>query len=209
MLSRERIVQAAAEIVDEHGLDALTMRAVATRLGSGAMSLYRHVSGHEELLDLVLASMTADVTLPPPTGEWRTDLRAVARTLRAALLRRPQLTVLLTSRSGRGAGDLPFLDHVLGILRTAGLSPREAVLANHALGNLVAGAALWQAVGLGGTVGDDRADRLAEVQQRMDDASATLPNLAWAGAELLDADLDERFEAALDLIIAGLDAWLA
>jgi hypothetical protein len=42
----------------------------------------------------------------------------------------------------------------------------------------------------------------------MGDASATLPNLAWAGAELLGADLDERFEAALDLIIAGLEAWL-
>lgn len=185
------------------------MRAVATRLGAGAMSLYRHVSGHEELLDLVLASMTADVTLPPSSGEWRADLRAVARTMRAALLRRPQLTVLLTSRSGRGAGDLPYLDQVLGILRTAGLSPRDAVLANHALGNLVAGAALWQAVGLGGAVGDDRAGRLAEVQQRVDEASATLPNLAWAGAELLDADLDERFEAALDLIIAGLETWRA
>jgi AcrR family transcriptional regulator len=58
-------------IVDELGPDSLTMRAVAARLGAGAMSLYRHVSGREELLDLVLAAMVADVAGTPATGEWR------------------------------------------------------------------------------------------------------------------------------------------
>ena len=54
VLSRDRIVTAAVEIVDAEGPDALTMRAVARRLGAGTMSLYRHVSGREELLDLAL-----------------------------------------------------------------------------------------------------------------------------------------------------------
>lgn len=204
VLSRERIVQAAAAIVDERGPDALTMRAVATSLGSGVMSLYRHVSGHEELLDLVLADMTADVALPTVTGDWQADLRAACRTMRAALVRRPQLTVLLTSRSGRGAGELPLVDHVLGILRSAGLSPRQAVLANHALGNLVAGAALWEAAGLGGAVGDDRARRRAVAQQAVDEVRDELPNIAWARADLVAIDLEDRFDAALDLLIAGV-----
>lgn len=208
VLTRDRIVSAAAELIDEQGLEALTMRAVAARLGSGVMSLYRHVSGHEELLDLVLAAMTAEVALPPATGDWRSDLRAAATTMRGALLRRPQLTVLLTSRSGRGGADLPFLDQVLGVLRDAGLPPRRAVLANHALGNLVAGAALWQAVGMGGTSGQARAEQRAAAQDAMDAAGEGFANVSWAGTELLGPDLDERFEAALDLLIAGIDAWL-
>ncbi len=207
-LSRERIVRAAAEIVDEQGVDALSMRAVATRLGSGVMSLYRHVTGHEELLDLVLAAMTAEIELPEPTGQWREDLRAAARAMRAALLRRPRLTLLLTARAGRGAGELVLVDRVLGVLRTAGLSPREAVLVNHALGNLVAGAALWEATGLGGAAGADRTDRLAEVHRVVEAAGEDLPHLAWARGELLSPDLDERFEAALDLVVAGAESWI-
>ena len=209
VLSRERIVVAATEIVDEHGVDALTMRAVAARLDSGVMSLYRHVSGAEELLDLVLAGMTADVVVPPTTGDWRADLRVTARTMYEALVRRPQLTVLLTSRSGRGAGELPLLDHALGILREAGLSPRQAVLANHALGNLVAGAALWTAMGLGASTGADRANRRAGARRAAETAAAELANLRWAGEELFAGGPDDRFEAALDLVLAGLETWRA
>ena len=165
VLSRERIVREAVALVDERGPDALTMRAVATRLGAGAMSLYRHVSSREELLDLVLAAMAAEVAPTPPTGDWRTDLAVLAREVRAGLLRRPHLTVLLTSRSGRGAAELPLLEHTIGILRAAGLPARDAVLANHAFGNLIAGAALWEAVGLAGTTGPERAERREDAQR--------------------------------------------
>jgi AcrR family transcriptional regulator len=72
-LTRDRIVEAAIALVDEGGPDALTMRAVAERLDAGAMSLYRHVSGREKLLDLVLAAMAAEIAETPLTGDWRTD----------------------------------------------------------------------------------------------------------------------------------------
>src|SRR5512140_3471580 len=84
-LTRDRIVEAAIALVDEAGPDALTMRAVAQRLGAGAMSLYRHVSGRDELLDLVLQAMEAEIRLTPLTGDWRTDLSAIARDVRASL----------------------------------------------------------------------------------------------------------------------------
>jgi AcrR family transcriptional regulator len=115
-LTREAIVEAAVAVLDERGLDELTMRAVAARLGSGAMSLYRHVSGREELLDLVVARLTEEVPIRASSGAWRTDLATLARDVRAVLLRRPNLTVLLTSRAGSGGG-LATLEHALGILR--------------------------------------------------------------------------------------------
>ncbi|HMO10943.1 MAG TPA: TetR/AcrR family transcriptional regulator [Actinotalea sp.] len=207
VLSRDQIVSAATALVDEQGVEALTMRAVAARLGSGVMSLYRHAPGREELLDLVLAEMTAALPVPGRTGDWRADLHAVAATTYAALVRRPQLTVLLTARSGRGAGELPLLDHVLGVLRAAGLTARQAVLVNQALGNLVAGAALWAAVGLGGTSGTERGERLAEAR-RVAEAAPELENLTWAASELVGGDLDERFGAAVELLLAGVEAWL-
>ncbi len=63
-------MDAAVAILDETGLDGLTMRAVADRLDAGAMSLYRHVASRDELLDLVVARLTAGVTTTcaPATG---------------------------------------------------------------------------------------------------------------------------------------------
>jgi TetR/AcrR family transcriptional regulator, tetracycline repressor protein len=207
VLTRERIVAAAVALVDEAGPDALTMRAVAQRLGAGAMSLYRHVSGREALLDLVIDAMAADVPATPLSGDWRRDLEAVARDVRAGLLRRPHLTVLLTSRAGRGGAELPLLDRTLGVLRAAGFGPREAVLANHALGNYVAGAALWEAIGLAGTSGQERAIRrraAADVIARL--PPDRFPNVAWVGEALVAGDVDERFAFGLARLLDGFEA---
>lgn len=206
-LSREAVVEAAVDVLDEDGLDGLTMRAVAKRLDAGAMSLYRHVSGREELLDLVVARLTADMPDLTPTGDWRTDLSDLARDVRAMLLRRPNLTVLMTARAGAGAGALAPLDRALGILRGAGFEPRDAALANHALGNYVAGAALWEAAGLGGTTGDRRRTE-AEAAGREIGALAdgTWPNVAWAAAALFDGTAQDRFEFGLEVLLDGLAA---
>jgi AcrR family transcriptional regulator len=203
-LSRDAIVTVGVELVEEGGLDALTMRAVGRRLGAGAMSLYRHVSGHEELLDLVLARLMAEIPDTPRSGDWREDAAALARDVRSALLRRPQLTVLLTSRAGAGGG-LATLERAMAIFRSAGLAPKEAAFANHALGNYIAGAALWEAVGLAGTTGEERKARA--------DAAALVfasvppdeyPAVAWVAPVLYAGTADDRFEHGLTLLLDGL-----
>jgi AcrR family transcriptional regulator len=210
VLTRERVVAAGVELVDEGGPEALTMRAVAQRLGSGVMSLYRHVAGREELLDLVLAAMAADVPRTPPIGEWRADLAAAARDVRAGLLHRPHLTVLLTSRSGRGGAEVSMLERTLGILRSAGFSPEEAVLVNHALGNYVAGAALWEAVGMAGTAGPERRSRLEAAADTMAALPPErFPSLAWVGRSIIKGTLEERFEFGLRALIDGFEIALS
>ncbi len=203
-LSRDAIVAAAVAVLDERGLDGLTMRAVADRLGAGAMSLYRHVAGREELLDLVAARLAADIPATPITGAWEADLAALARGMRTALLRRPNLTVLLTSRAGSGAGGLDVLDRALGILRAAGFSPLEAAFANHALGNYVAGAALWEAVGLGGATGEERRRRADEAARGLASLPAdAAPHVSWASVALFEGTADDRFEFGLASLLAG------
>jgi AcrR family transcriptional regulator len=205
VLTREAIVAAGVELVDAAGPDALTMRAVARRLGSGVMSLYRHVADRDALLDLVLEAMAGEIPATPLTGDWRTDAAALARDVRSVLLRRPQLTVLLTSRADRGVGGFAALDRALAIFRSAGLSQRDAVEANHALGNLVAGAALWDAVGMGGLSGEARhARREAAAAAVGALASDDFPNMAWAGDALFAGSTDDRFEAGLAMLLDGI-----
>ena len=204
-LTREAIVDAAAEILDERGVDGLTMRAVAERLGAGAMSLYRHVSGREELLDLVIVRLTSELPDRPASGDWRADLADLARDMRAALLLRPNLTVLMTSRAGAAGGGLATLDRALGILRRGGLSPADAAFANHALGNYVAGAALWEAVGLGGATGDARAERARAAADAVAHVPADVyPDVAWAAGSLFAGTADDRFEFGLAALLDGI-----
>lgn len=182
------IVQAAAAIVDDLGPDAVTMRAVAGRLGSGVMSLYRHVADRDELLDLVLAQLVAEIALPQPTGRWRDDLAGIARAVRGALVAQPGMTVLLTGRGGRGVAGPGLTEAALTVLRGAGLGPREAVLAGNALGNLVAGAALQ------------------EVAEGTEDDRTALSEIAWAGPALTATSADERFEFGLRIVLDGIAA---
>jgi AcrR family transcriptional regulator len=210
-LTRERIVAAAVAILDAEGLSALTMRRVARELDAGAMSLYRHVAGREELLDLVLESLATDVPITPRTGAWREDVAALARDVRAALLRRRDLTLLLTARLGQGPAGAATLERALAIFRDGGFGVRDAVRANHALGMYVAGACTWEAVGLGGSA--DLASR-AERASAAGAALATLepdafPRLAEAATELFAGTVEERFEYGLAMLLDGFAARLA
>jgi AcrR family transcriptional regulator len=209
-LTRDRIVAAAAELLDEAGPDALTMRAVAQRLHAGVMSLYRHVSGREELLDLVLGAMTAEVPRSPLTGDWRADLATIGRDMRAALLRRPNLTLLLASRAGRGGSDLPLLDRTLGVMRAAGFGRRGAVQAAQALADYVVGAALREAASPGSSTGGERAtNRPSIAEAAAQQTPERFANLAWAESRLGTGTADERFELGLELLLDGCAVYLA
>ncbi len=205
-LDRNRIVEAAVAVVDEDGMDALTMRAVARHLGAGTMSLYRHVSGREELLELVLGAMSAEIAPPAPTGAWREDLIAIATAMRTGLLKRPQLTVHLAARAGGGNAALPLLDHTLSVLRSAGFGRRGAVLAYQALVNLVAGAVVREAGSVSSPGGDDRQTADGMVASLPSDV---FPGIAWAGPKIAAGGADDRFAFGLACLLDGLEAYLA
>lgn len=210
-LTRERIVEAALAVLDAEGFAALTMRRVARELGAGTMSLYRHVASREELLDLVLDELAFEVPAAPPGGAWQAAVRELARGARAALLRRRDLTLLLTARLGQGPAALGSLDQALGIFLRAGFPPRDAVRANHALGAYVAGSCAWGAVGLGGA-GDpaERTRRAAEAGAALAAVPAdAFPNVAATADELFAGTAAERFEYGLEILVAGLEARLA
>src|SRR5215475_10267794 len=79
-LSRDLIVETAIRLLDADGLDGVSMRRVADELGTGPASLYAHVANKEELLDLVLDRVLAEVELPEPDpARWQEQLREIGR----------------------------------------------------------------------------------------------------------------------------------
>src|SRR5947207_14126671 len=89
-LSRERICREALALVDDEGLEALSMRRLGARLGVEAMSLYRHVRNKADLLDALHVAVLADIAPEPSDphsdeADWRLMLGGMARALRAAL----------------------------------------------------------------------------------------------------------------------------
>src|SRR3984957_7414530 len=114
--SREDVVGAAVAIADGDGLDAVTFRAVAARLGTGVMSLYNYVPDKQALVYEMTELVGAELDLPWPTGDWRADLHEMARRQREVVHRHPWLIDAVTHLQPIGPSGLALLEFGLGAL---------------------------------------------------------------------------------------------
>ena len=127
-ISREAIVTAAIQLLDANGLAALSMRRLAEELGTGAASLYWHVSNKDGLLDLVMDEVIGEGKIPDPDPEhWREQIKQIARDQRAASLRHPWLVRISIGRIPMGPNALRYTERILAILRAAGVPPQLTV----------------------------------------------------------------------------------
>lgn len=125
-LSRERIVHAAIELVDVDGLDALSMRTLAGRLGASVMALYNHVANKEALLEAIVDSVSAEMACPEAGTSWDRALRHRATSLRSTTLAHPWSARLVESTPQLGPSRLRALDTTLGSLVRGGFSIEDA-----------------------------------------------------------------------------------
>lgn len=144
VLTRERVVRAAVAVADDEGIGALTVRAVAARLGAAPMSLYHHVAGKEALLDAIVDAAFAETVLPEPGAPWRPQLEARCASLRSVLLRHPWAPGLLDSRRHPGPATLRHHDAVVGVLLEDGFAPVAAAHAYALVDAYVLGFALQE-----------------------------------------------------------------
>lgn len=123
-VSVAQVVDAALGLADDEGLAAVTMRAVAERVGVSAMSVYTYVPGKPELLDLMVDASCARMARTPWAGEpWRDRLLAVAKSNRSLLTAHPWLTeVAALSRPPLGPGVMAKYEHELAAFDGTGLS---------------------------------------------------------------------------------------
>ncbi|SDH04107.1 transcriptional regulator, TetR family [Lentzea fradiae] len=125
-LSQARVVEAAIKVADAEGVDALTMRRVAETLGNTAMSLYRHVPGKSELLDLMVDAVWGE-TEHTPRGPWREGLEFFARQMWAMYRAHPWMLQLTTSRRMPGPQAMTRQDAAFAVVSGLGLSAEEIV----------------------------------------------------------------------------------
>jgi AcrR family transcriptional regulator len=121
-LTHDQIVRAAMEIADSEGVQGLSMRKVASKLGAGTMSLYRYVANKDDLLDLMVDAVIGEERLSDePSGDWRAELAEQARRARRAARRHPWAIGFLLARPKLGPNALRALEHSMAAVDGLGL----------------------------------------------------------------------------------------
>jgi AcrR family transcriptional regulator len=194
-LSTERIVEAAIELIDHEGLDALSMRRLGAALSVEAMSLYRHVPSKAVLLEAVVGRLLAELLLPVPGSvPWQDSFRALARDYRQLLLRHPNAIPLLATLQLSNPGALGAAGAVMALLRDAGFDARTAFHVLATAESYVIGFAYWEA----GTAGI-RGSEPPPLPPGAD------PYIVENWNEVSGADCAVAFEFGLDTFVAGLE----
>ncbi|GLZ28284.1 TetR family transcriptional regulator [Lentzea sp. NBRC 105346] len=136
----DQIITAAVAAADADGLGAMSMARVAADLGLGTMSLYTHVPGKAELIDLMVDAVLRERDLRPADGDWRAQVELYARRTREVYRRHPWLRDVSMVRPPLGPGLLAGEEFLLAALSGIGLEPRQVVAAMGAIMTFVDGA---------------------------------------------------------------------
>ena len=206
-LSRERIIETALRIMDEEGLEALTMRRIGRGLGVEAMSLYNHVRDKEDILDGVTELVMGKFEFPGRTDDPVADARAMAREWRRLLRMHPNVMRLLAERRKplESLDSFRPMEAALEVMGRLGLSPRDVVQAFNAFGSYIMGFVMMeQGLMLGGEPDVDPTHHLAHEGMAEMLQAAGLPRLLEALPYFADCPGDEQFGFGLDLLLEGL-----
>ncbi|MGA6154259.1 TetR/AcrR family transcriptional regulator [Stenotrophomonas sp. NPDC087984] len=201
-LSHERIIATAVELLDRDGVQKLSMRRLAERLGAHATSLYWHVATKDDVLDLALDAVFAELDLPEKhSASWQEDTEAFMTGLRSALLRHPWAAALANSRPLMGPNALRSSEFAYTALTTGGfegvhLSSAAATITHYVIGS-ASSEAVWQ------QRSDEAATRSAvdaHIRAHVDE----YPTLAGHFPLLEEDDWDSHFHRGMRLLLAGL-----
>jgi len=209
-LTRDRVVAEALAIISADGAAALSMRALGTRLGVVPAALYRHVRSKEQLYDLILDGVLADVDCQAdPALPWTGQVSVLAHRLRTVLEDHPGIAALLKTRDPVSPASLALAEAFLAPLQAAGLPGRQAAWAFRLIYDYTLGFALSDRTSPGERRVQDTATR-AELHAFLRSLPAgRFPALAALGPHAWTDDRDQRFTASLDTLIAGLQATLS
>jgi AcrR family transcriptional regulator len=206
-LTRERVVAEALAVVNTDGAQALSMRALARRLGVVPGALYRHVRNKEQLYDLILDAVLAEVDCrTDPALPWIAQVATLTHRLRAVLESHPGIAALLKTRDPVSPASLALAEAFLAPLHAGGLPGHQAALAFRLIYDYTLGFAL--------------ADPASPAEQRLRDSAArqqlhaflrslpasSFPTLAAHGTYAWADDREQRFTSGLDTVICGLQS---
>jgi AcrR family transcriptional regulator len=213
-LSRERVLRAAVSIADEGGIESLTMRHLAERLGAEAMSLYYHVANKEEVLDGIVDVVASEINevvdridVPAEGAGWKAAVRRRILSAREVLLHHPWAPGVFETRTNPSLEVMRYYDTLLGLMRAGGFSYDLAHHALHALGS--------RALGFTQELFDpNEGANEADADAMLESMAGQFPYLTGMLLEIAHDDPEStlgwcddqaEFEFGIDIILDGLD----
>lgn len=211
-LDQGRTARAALDLLDEAGLDALTMRRLADAVGVQAGALYRHFATKQDLLTVMAERMLEGCSAPPPEGDWSERLTVLAHRMRTALLAHRDGARVYAGTHSTGANTLGFAETLVGVLREAGFRDEDAARAVLAVVNFTVGHTLEEQAAL--QPGDSAAAEAGPAEAGPADpdrlrravAAQDFPHLTAALPVLTSTDFAAHFAFGLNLLVQGLRA---
>lgn len=213
-LTRDRIVDAALQMMAEQGYDAVSMRSLAKTLDTGPASLYAHVANREQLDQLVMDRIGRGLELPEPDPErWQEQLKQALRDTLELYRAHPG-----SARATLGAiptmeGTMRIAEGLMAIMVAGGVSEQAAAwfcdLSALYVGAIAYEESIWMMRARAAEGGEDfdHAAMDAELRGFFESLPADrYPLLTSLAAVMTQGDGDERFEFALDVLVSGLAA---
>jgi TetR/AcrR family tetracycline transcriptional repressor len=206
-LTRERVVAEALTVIAHDGIQALTMRRLAARLGVVPGALYHHVRNKQQLQDLLLDNVLAEVEVQvDPALGWADHLNALAHRLRRVLEAHPGVAGILKTRDPLGPHSLALAEAFLAPLQAAGFSDHEAGLAFFLLVDYTIGFA----VSATPTSVNEQRVRDPATRTQLHQFFRSLPPdrfpaLVALGEHVWVDNRDQRFTAGLQALVSGLE----
>lgn len=206
-LTRERVLLTAVELADETGLEGVSMRRLADRLGVVPMALYKHVANKDRLLDGMVDVVVGGIAAPDGATGWKPALRARVLAAREQLLRHPWARRVMEGQASPTPVLLDYTDATIAVLLDGGLSVDLVHHAMHALGSRIYG--FTQELHRPGA--DPAPDLPSAVAAQL---AAAFPHVAAVATSrphdagsVVGSGCDDRFEFefGLDLLLDGIE----
>jgi AcrR family transcriptional regulator len=206
-LTRDAIVDAALALVDEGGLEALSMRAIGNRLGVQAMSLYNHVENKAALIDALHERLILSISLSVDGLDWLDAFRASSRAYRKVAADHPQAFVLLATRPLTTAAEVQHVSPVMMKLADAGFGTRQQLLLLNLFFMSLNGILLAEVAPVPGHSDVPEPDSIAMFRQASAQGSGAFDS-ARAIADLVEdvdeADVTAMFEHMVEVVLTGM-----
>ena len=206
ILSRDEILRAALAAADQGGFESLSMRALAQQLGTAPMSLYRHVTNKEDLLDGMIDVVFSEVRIRAD-GNWKSAMRQRAVSMHEALRRHPWAIGNMESRRRAGPANLRYHNDTMAcLLEDAGFSFPMAVHAYSVMDSYIYGFAQLERT-LPSDIPAEAEARRDAVLDAHPDYAEKYPYLVQIPIELrkINYDYSQEFEFGLHLILDAIE----
>lgn len=204
-LTRERILIEALRLIDEQGVDAFSMRRLASALGVDPMAIYYHLPNKETLLAGLVTMVFAKLEAPVNTDSaWQDQVRALARAYRTLARTHPNFILHLAANVELGANAaLAANEQLFAALTRAGLPPRLIVPAADLLIDFLNGFVLGERSGVPIGQANERQPLLKLLEQH---PTEEFPTMRRVYGSLSTSELAGDFESELEIVLAGIEA---